>query len=160
MEGETIPDELNDSDGGKPMPVRLLGMGLMLAGVLLASPGARGDDAAVEKDLKKLEGEWTVKSESGSELSYKFKGDKLEVTAPSRSYKMTVKIDPAAKPEKTLDFHIDEGPDDAKGKTSKAIYKFDGEDTLIFCMRPEGERPDKYEQIGFEQILSKLTRKK
>ena len=73
---------------------------------------------------------------------------------------MTVKIDPAAKPEKTIDFHIDEGPDDAKGKTSKAIYKFEDDDTFVFCMRPEGDRPDKYEQIGFEQILSKLKRKK
>ena len=142
------------------MPIRLLGMGLVFAGLLVSASAVRADDAAVEKDLKKLEGEWTVKSEGGSEISYKFKGDKLEVTAPSRSYKMTVKIDPAAKPEKTLDFHIDEGPDDAKGKTSKAIYKFDGDDTFIFCMRPEGERPDKYEQIGFEQILSTLKRKK
>ena len=114
-------------------------MGLVFAGLLLRLGRPCADDAAVEKDLKKLEGEWTVKSEGGSEISYKFKGDKLEVTAPSRSYKMTVKIDPAAKPEKTLDFHIDEGPDDAKGKTSKAIYKFDGDDTLIFCMRPEGD---------------------
>jgi uncharacterized protein (TIGR03067 family) len=142
------------------MHSRLLGMGMVLCGLLVAASDARGDDAAVEKDLKKLEGEWTVKAEDGHEVSYQFKGDKLEVTAPSRSYKMTIKIDPAAKPEKTLDFHIDEGPDDAKGKTSKAIYKFEGDDTFIFCMRPEGERPDKYEQIGYEQILSKLTRKK
>jgi uncharacterized protein (TIGR03067 family) len=142
------------------MHSRLLGMGVVLCGLLVASSDARGDDATVEKDLKKLEGEWTVKSEGGSDIRYKFKGDKLEVTAPSRSYKMTIKIDPSAKPEKTLDFHIDEGPDDAKGKTSKAIYKFEGDDTFIFCMRPEGERPDKYEQIGYEQILSKLTRKK
>lgn len=142
------------------MPIRLLGMGLVFAGLLASTSAVRADEEAVKKDLKKLEGEWTIKSEGGSEISYKFKGDKLEVTAPSRSYKMTVKIDPEAKPERTLDFHIDEGPDDAKGKTSKAIYKFEGDDTFIFCMRPEGERPDKYEQIGFEQIVSTLKRKK
>jgi uncharacterized protein (TIGR03067 family) len=158
--GAGILQEPDKSEGGKRMPGRLLGMGLVAAGLLMASSSVRGDDTAVEKDLKKLEGEWTIKSEGGSEITYKFKGDKLEVTAPSRSYKMTVKLDPAAKPEKTLDFQIDEGPDDAKGKTSKAIYKFEGDDTFIFCMRPEGERPDKYEQVGFEQILSKLTRKK
>lgn len=137
-------------------------MGLVLAGLLASATALRADDAAVEKDLKTLEGEWTVKSGGGDgEVSYKFKGDKLEVTAPSRSYKMTVKIDPAAKPEKTIDFHIDEGPDDAKGKTSKGIYKLeDDNNTFVFCFRGEGDRPDKYEQIGFEQILSKLKRKK
>ncbi len=65
---------------------------------------------------------------------------------------MTVKIDPTAKPEKTIDFHIDDGPDDAKGKTSKGIYKLeDDNNTFVFCMRPEGDRPDKYEQVGFEK---------
>ena len=55
---------------------------------------------------------------------------------------MTVKIDPAAKPEKTIDFHIDEGPDDAKGKTSKGIYKFeDDNNTFVFCMRPRVTGP-------------------
>src|SRR4051812_48732742 len=82
--------ERSSLEGGRSMLSRLLGMGLVSCGLLFVSPTVRGDDAAVEKDLKKLEGEWTVKSEGGSEISYKFKGDKLEVTAPSRSYKMTV----------------------------------------------------------------------
>jgi len=143
------------------MTLKLGGMGLILAGLLATVTALRADDAAVEKDLRTLEGEWTVKSGEGGDVSYKFKGDKLEVTAPSRSYKMTVKVDPAAKPEKTIDFHIDEGPDDAKGKTSKGIYKLeDDNNTFVFCFRAEGDRPDKYEQIGFEQILSKLKRKK
>ena len=89
------------------------------------------------------------------------KGDKLEVKAPGRSYKMTVKIDPTARPEKTIDFQIDDGPDDAKGKTCKGIDKF-GDDghTFVFCFRGEGDRPDEYEQAGYEQILSTLKRKK
>src|SRR4051794_36973423 len=143
------------------MHFKLAGIGLTVAGMLLTATALRADDAAVEKDLKTLEGEWTVKSGSGEDVSYKFKGDKLEIKAPSRSYKMTVKIDPAAKPEKTIDFHIDEGPEDAKGKTSKGIYKLEDDNTtFFFCMRPEGDRPDKYEQVGFEKILSKLKRKK
>jgi uncharacterized protein (TIGR03067 family) len=143
------------------MVSKLGGMGLITAGMLVSAAGVVADDAAIEKDLKTLAGEWTVKSGSGEEVHYKFKGDKLEVTAPTRSYKMTIKIDPTAKPEKTIDFQIDEGPDDAKGKTSKGIYKFeDDNNTFVYCMRPEGDRPSKYEQIGFEQILSKLKRKK
>ncbi len=143
------------------MTLRLSVAGAILAGLLAVAPRIHADDAAIAKDLKTLEGEWTVKSEGGGEIVYKFKGDKLEIKAPSRSYKMTVKLDPAAKPEKTIDFQIDDGPDDAKGKTSKGIYKFeDDNNTFVFCMRPEGDRPDKYEQVGFEQILSKLKRKK
>jgi uncharacterized protein (TIGR03067 family) len=130
------------------------------AAVLLASvAGARGGDAD-EADLKKLEGTWTVAAGDGGEVVYTFKGKSLEIKAPSRSYKMTIKLDPAALPDKTIDFQIDEGPDDAKGRTSKGIYKFDGDDKFIFCMRPMGERPTKFEMVGFEQILSELKRKK
>src|SRR5437763_2617771 len=142
------------------MMLKVRWMGLVLGGMLAAVTVGLADDSAVEKDLKKLEGEWTIPSGNGGEVHYKFKGDKLKVEAPSRSYEMTIKIDPTAKPEKTIDFKIDEAPDDAKGKTSKGIYKFEDDDTFTFCMRPEGDRPSKYEQIGFEQILSKLKRKK
>ena len=71
-----------------------------------------------------------------------------------------VKLDPKAKPEKSIDFHIDEAPDDAKGKDSKGIYQLEGADTLTLCFSGEGDRPTKFEQIGFEQILTKLKRKK
>jgi len=60
---------------------------------------------------------------------------------------------------KTIDLHIDEGPDDAKGSTSKGIYKFDGDDKFVFCFSPEGERPTKFEQVGTEQFLVELKRK-
>jgi uncharacterized protein (TIGR03067 family) len=143
------------------MMVKLIAIGVVLTGMLAATMAAGADDAAIAKDLKALEGEWTVKSGGGGEVLYKFKGDKLEIKAPSRSYKMTVKIDPTAKPEKTIDFQIDEGPDDSNGKTSKGIYKFeDDHNTFVLCFRAEGDRPDKYEQVEFEQILSKLKRKK
>jgi uncharacterized protein (TIGR03067 family) len=132
-------------------------VGCAVVGLLAAVAGARGDDA---DDLKKLEGTWTVPSGGGGDVTYTFKGKSLEVVAPSRTYKMTIKIDASAKPDKTIDFQIDEGPDDTKGKTSKGIYKFDGDDKFIFCMRPMGERPDKFEMVGFEQILSELKRKK
>jgi uncharacterized protein (TIGR03067 family) len=54
---------------------------------------------------------------------------------------------------------IDEAPEDAKGQTSRGIYKFDGE-KLIICFRAMGERPEKYEMIGFEQIVLTLNKKK
>jgi uncharacterized protein (TIGR03067 family) len=121
---------------------------------------ARGADDKDRGDLKKLEGKWTAPSNDGGKVTYTFKGNKLKVEAPSRTYEMTIKLDATAKPERTIDLQIDESPDDAKGKTSKGIYKFDGNDKLILCFCPEGDRPTKYEQIGYEQILTELTRTK
>jgi uncharacterized protein (TIGR03067 family) len=132
----------------------------MLAAFLAAGSVSRGDDVPIEGDLKTIQGEWTVPSGAGGDVSYTFKGKTLSIETPNRSYKMTIKLDPKAKPEKSIDFHIDEGPDDAKGKDSKGIYQLEGEDSLTLCFSGEGDRPTKFEQIGFEQILTKLKRKK
>jgi len=115
---------------------------------------------ATDSDLKKLEGKWTTPSGGGGKVTYTFKGKTLKIEAPSRSYEMTIVLDATVKPEKTIDFKIDEAPEDAKGKTSKGIYKLEGDDTLVLCFRGEGERPSKFEESGFEQILTKLKRKK
>ena len=119
-----------------------------------------GKDAKAGEDRKKMQGEWTAPSAGTEKTTYTFKDDKLSVKAPSRSYEITVTLDEAAKPDKTIDLKIEKAPDDAKGKTSKGIYKFDGDDKLVICFRPEGERATKFEQVGFEQIVVELTRKK
>jgi uncharacterized protein (TIGR03067 family) len=135
-------------------------MGLAVAAWLVAGASVRGVEDKSEGDLKKLEGKWTADAADGGKVTYTFKGNKLKVEAPSRTYEMTVKLDATAKPDKTIDLQIDEAPEDAKGKTSKGIYKFDGNDKFILCFRPEGDRPTKYEQIGYEQIVTELTRVK
>jgi uncharacterized protein (TIGR03067 family) len=136
----------------------LIALGLVLG----AGAGARlrADDAKVEGDLKKLQGKWTAPAGDGGKVAYTFKGKTLKVEAPTRTYEMTVTLDEAVKPEKTIDFKIDEAPEDAKGKTCKGIYKLDGDDKMTFCFRPEGDRPTKYEMVGFEQIIVELTRAK
>ena len=137
----------------------------LVALAVVASVGAvsfaeDAKDAKASADLKKLQGEWTMPSAGGGgDVVYTFKDDKLTLKAPDREYKMTVKLDESAKPHKTIDFKIDDGPDEAKGQTSKGIYKFDGDDKLIWCFRPEGDdRPTEYEMVGFEQILGELVR--
>jgi uncharacterized protein (TIGR03067 family) len=137
-------------------------MVLGVAAVLSAVVGVqvRGADEKPDPELKKLEGKWTTPSGEGGKVTYTFKGTKLKIEAPSRTYEMTVKIDSTAKPDKTIDFKIDEAPDDAKGKTSKGIYKFDGDDKIVLSYCPMGDRPTKYEQNGYEQILSTLTKVK
>ena len=143
------------------MMTRRAWAGLVTAALLTAWVSAVSAEEKDGGDLKKLEGKWSTPSgEEGKNVTYTFKGNKLKIEAPTRTYEMTVTLDATAKPEKTIDFKIDEAPDDAKGQTSKGIYKFDGSDKFTFCMRPMGERPDKYEQIGFEQILSELKRVK
>ncbi len=136
-------------------------MSLGVVALLMASAGVgvRGDEEKADPDLKKLEGKWTSPSGEGGKVTYVFKGKKLKIEAPSRTYEMSLTIDSKAKPEKTIDFKIDEAPDDAKGKTSKGIYKFDGE-KLILSYCPLGDRPTTYEQNGYEQILSTLTKVK
>lgn len=136
-------------------------LGLVLAFSIIAQgKDDAGKDAKAGEDRKKMQGEWTAPSAGTVKTTYTFKDDKLSVKAPSRSYEIAVTLDDAAKPDKTIDLKIEKAPDDAKGKTSKGIYKFDGDDKLVICFRPEGERPAKFEQVGFEQIVVELTRKK
>ncbi len=142
------------------MMTRRAGIGLMVALAMGAGLSALAAEDKDGGDLKKLEGKWTAAAGDGGKVTYTFKGSKLKVEAPSREYEMTVTLDASAKPEKAIDFKIDEGPDDAKGKTCKGIYKFDGDDKFTFCFRPEGDRPEKYEQVGYEQIVTELKRVK
>ncbi len=138
-------------------PARL-GLALALA-ALIGTAAVRGADDKIDGDLKKIQGKWSVPSSQGGKVTYTIEGDKLKVVAPTRSYAMTLKLDESAKPEKTIDFQIDEGPDDSKGKTSKGIYKFE-DDKFVFCFAPEGDRPAKYEMEGYEKIVVKLARDK
>jgi uncharacterized protein (TIGR03067 family) len=132
----------------------------MLALFSAVVPSARSADDATATDLKKMEGKWTAPSASGGKSTYTFKGKTLKIDTPSRTYDITITVDATAKRDKTIDFKIDDAPEDAKGKTSKGIYKFDGDDKLILCFRGEGDRPTKFEQSGFEQILVELSRLK
>jgi uncharacterized protein (TIGR03067 family) len=141
------------------MAIKFARAGLILALILGAAPVLKAADEKVEGDLKKMQGKWVVKAQDGDH-TYTFEGKTLKVVAPSRTYVTTVKLDEKAKPEKILDVHIDEAPEDAKGKDSLGIYKFEGDDKLVWCFRPEGARPDKFEMIGFEQIIVEMNRAK
>ena len=62
-------------------------------------------------------------------------------------YTCKAKIDKDAKPHATIDLTVVDGPEEAKGKMSKGIYKLDGE-KLTLCVSaprqgrsPQGFRP-------------------
>ena len=136
-------------------------IGLSLAALIipLASLRAADDKDKIEGDLKKIQGKWSAPANDGGKTTYTINGKKLKLVAPSRTYEMDLTLDSEAKPEKTIDFKIVEGPDDAKGNTSKGIYKFDGE-KFVFCFAPQGDRPTKFEMEGYEKILVTLTKEK
>ena len=114
--------------GGKPASGNLSGCVLVklrriytrfaLVALLAAGTGLRAADDKVEGDLKKIQGKWTAPAGEGGKVTYTFTGRNLKVEAPSRTYQMTVTLDPSARPEKSIDFKIDEAPDDAEGKTA------------------------------------------
>ena len=135
----------------------LIAMSLAL-GVVLVN-GAKGEEE-LKGDLKAVQGKWTTESGQGGKVTWTIKGNKLKVEAPSRTYEMTLTLKEDAKADKTIDFKIDEAPDDSKGKTSLGIYKLESDDKFTFCFKPEGERPTEYKQVGYEQIVCELKRVK
>ena len=151
------------------MRAKLNWLGVVLAAALLAGVGDQPGFAETDKadkaaggDVKRMQGTWTAAAAGeagGEQVVYTFKDNKLTVKGNTRTYEMTVTIDESAKPEKTIDMKIDKAPEDAKGQTSKGIYKFDGNDKLVLCFRPAGDRPQKFEQVEVEQFLVTLARK-
>ena len=55
---------------------------------------------------------------------------------------------------------IDDGPEEAKGKTSKGIYKLDGEKLTICVSVPGKDRPKDFAQVDDEAYLFELKKEK
>jgi uncharacterized protein (TIGR03067 family) len=121
---------------------------IILAAVCLLV-GADDAEEAVKKDLKKLQGDWSmVSATQDGETAPKdlvkgskrvCKDDELTVTIDERLYmKAKIVIDPAKKP-RAIDYTVTEGFN--KGKKLLGIYELDG-DTVKFCFaRPGKDRP-------------------
>ena len=125
----------------------------------LSVSGLRADDKKAEDggDLKALEGVWTQDAD-GHENTWTFKGTNCKRDAPTRKYDMTMTLDAKATP-KSVDFKTDKGPEDAEGKTLKAIYKLDG-DKLTICLGVMEDRPKEFKQEEGSTFVFELKRKK
>lgn len=108
---------------------------------------------------RRLQGEWESKLPDGGEIECVIKGDKLVAEMGERRYEITFKLDPEAKPHATIDMHVDEGPENAKGQDNPGIYKLEG-DTLSICVSGNGERPGAFETVEGESYLFQFTRDK
>jgi uncharacterized protein (TIGR03067 family) len=137
--------------------VLAIGAGLSLGAGAARSPA---DDEKSSADiLKALQGTW-VSANENFELKWTFEGETLKATVNRSDYTCKVKLDATAKPHATADFLIDEGPEDAKGKTSKAIYKLDGEKLKICVSHPGKDRPKEFATTEDEAYLFELKKEK
>jgi uncharacterized protein (TIGR03067 family) len=131
------------------------------AGFSLGGRAARAaaDDKAAAEALKALQGTW-VSTDADIEAKWTFEGETLKATVNGDEYTCKVKLDHAAKPHATIDFAIEEGPEDYKGKKSKAIYKLDGAKLTICVGHPGKDRPKEFEHVEDEAYLYKLKKQK
>jgi uncharacterized protein (TIGR03067 family) len=131
-----------------------------LAAVLFLGGAARvvaDDDSSPADALKSLKGTWVTAE--GIDSTWTFEGESLKATVNGLDYACKVKADPKAKPM-TLDLVIDEGPEDSKGKTSKCIYKFEGEKLILCVSMPGRDRPKEFEQTEGEAYIFELKKEK
>jgi uncharacterized protein (TIGR03067 family) len=134
----------------------------LLAVLFLAAPTLlRADEPkAPTGDLKSMQGEWVSSDEQNGESTWSFKNDRLSLKTPTRAYQITVKLDPEAKPERSIDFKALEDSPNAKGAMAQGIYKFDGEKLQICFNGPDGERPKEFKNDFPKSLLFELKKKK
>lgn len=131
----------------------------LLALAFSAPLALRADEPKVEGDLKALQGAWVSKDDQG-ESTWTFKGDKLHLKTPDREYKITIKVDEKAKPDKTMDFAVAEDSPDAKDFKALGIYKLDGEKKASICFGAEGtNRPSEFKTDFGKTFSFDLTKK-
>jgi uncharacterized protein (TIGR03067 family) len=138
----------------------LLSVGLWTSLMLVGGAVlALGDEKKSEDVLKSLKGTWTSDAD-GLNSSWTFEGESLKASVNGTDYTCKIKVEAEKKPHATIDLTIEDGPEDAKGKVSKAIYKLDGEKLTLCVSHPGKDRPKEFEQAADESFLFELKKKK
>jgi len=126
----------------------------------LAQAPVVADETPAAAAIKGLEGTWVTSESDSLDAKWTFKGEKIEVSVNGMDYAGTIKADDKAKPHPTLDIDLTEGPEDAKGKMAKAVYKLDGEKLVIAVSVPGHDRPKDFEPVPDEVYLFELKKEK
>jgi uncharacterized protein (TIGR03067 family) len=120
---------------------------IVFGGLLIAPDDVK--DEAVKKELKKLEGNYTIATAevNGTQIQenaleqfkLRIEGNKWSVTTNQGKIEATITIDPAKNP-KTIDFAYTEGQQ--KGQSTRGIYSLEG-DRIKLCrtLTEDKERP-------------------
>jgi uncharacterized protein (TIGR03067 family) len=130
-----------------------------LTGFAVTLMPVSADEAPAAAAVKALEGTWVTSETDSLDAKWIFKGDSLETSVNGMEYKGKIKADKDAKPYATLDIELTDGPDDAKGKTAKAVYKLEGDKLVIAVAVPGGDRPKDFEPAPDEVYLFELKKK-
>jgi uncharacterized protein (TIGR03067 family) len=132
------------------------------AGVSMSwgAASARGDEKSDAELFKPFQGTWASSGE-GIDATWTFDGDKIKASVAGMEYTCKGKIDKDAKPHASIDLTIVDGPDEAKGKLSKGIFKLDGEKlTLCVSLPGKEDRPKDFAQVDDEAYLFELKKEK
>ncbi len=143
-------------------PIRSLTLACLLGSVALA-PGfaaraVAAEDPVLDPALKAVQGTWTTSETDSLDAKWVIKGETLEATVNGMEYVGKLKVDDKAKPHSTLDIALTQGPEDAKGKTAKGVYKLDGEKLVIAVSHPGHDRPKDFEPVPDEVYLFELKK--
>jgi uncharacterized protein (TIGR03067 family) len=121
---------------------------------------ARGDEKTDAELFKPFQGTWASSGE-GIDATWTFDGDKIKASVAGMEYTLKGKIDKDAKPHASIDFTVVDGPEEAKGKLSKGIFKLDGEKlTLCVSLPGKEDRPKDFAQVDDEAYLFELKKEK
>ena len=130
-----------------------------LLGAAICLSSAKGDETPQTELLKPFQGTWASSGE-GIDSTWTFDGEKIKASVAGMDYSCKGKVDKDAKPFATIDLVIEDGPEEAKGKTSKGIYKIDGEKLTLCVSVPGKDRPKEFAQADDEAYLFELKKEK
>jgi uncharacterized protein (TIGR03067 family) len=133
-----------------------IGTGFIISG---GPASARAADKSQAELIKPFLGTW-ASSGDGIDATWTFESEKVKANVAGMEYTCKPKIDADAKPFATIDLVIDDGPEEAKGKTSKGIYKIDGEKLTLCVSAPGKDRPKEFTQVDDEAYLFELKKEK
>ena len=135
--------------------------GLVTGLVLVASLSPRRSLPMTQPSpaLKAIQGTWVTSENDSIDAKWEIKGETLKASVNGMEYVGKLKVDDKAKPHSTLDIELTDGPEDAKGKTAKAVYKLDGDKLVIAVAVPGRDRPKDFEPAPDEVHLFELKKK-
>lgn len=126
----------------------------------IVSPLATAQEPAPEGDLASLQGEWTSQLDQGTAY-WTFKGNRLTIKAPTRTYEITFTLDPKMKPHKHIDFEVLEDSPNAPGAQAPGIYEIvDDNNIRIAVAAANTDRPDNFKSSPTRAFAFDLKKKK